>query len=64
MKHLHSCNVLNDEDQLCIQDFVHIATKLRTRFLNSNIILKIGKYVATVDYLNILISKKQKINIS
>lgn len=45
MRHLHNCNILNDEDQLYIQDSVHrIATKLKTWFLNSNIVLKILKY--------------------
>lgn len=37
--------------EIYIQDTVHILTKLRTRFLKSNIIIPMGDYFATVDHL-------------
>lgn len=38
-----------------VQDTVHIATKLRTRFLKHDIILPFGNFLATPDHLNYLI---------
>lgn len=49
-----------NEGQICIQDSVHIATKLKTRLLNKKITLIIGKHVATVKHLYTLISEKSK----
>jgi len=37
--------------EIYIQDTVHILTKLRTRFLKTNIIIPMGNYFATVDHL-------------
>jgi len=39
------------DKEIYIQDTVHILTKLRTRFLKSNIIIPMGNYFATVDHL-------------
>jgi len=46
--------IIPDQEQnkeIYIQDTVHILTKLRTRFLKSNIIIPMGNYFATVDHL-------------
>lgn len=53
-------NCLNPTQPIYIQDTIHIATKLRTRFLKPNIILPIGKYFATVDHLKEIIAEKTK----
>lgn len=44
---------LNDNDyrEIYIQDTVHIGTKLRTRVLKPNVVLPMGKYFASIDYL-------------
>jgi len=57
--HMGQNNSFN-EGQICIQDSIHIATKLRTRLLNRKITLIIGKHVATVEHLYTLISEKNK----
>lgn len=45
---------------ICVQDSVHIGTKLRNRFLNSSIILQIGNQIASAVHLNDLIEKIAK----
>lgn len=45
---------------ICVQDSVHIGTKLRNRLLNSSIILQIGNQVASAVHLNDLIEKIAK----
>lgn len=37
------------QNEMFIQDMIHILTKLRTRFLNSSITFKMGEYVASAD---------------
>jgi len=49
----HPPIVFKDEtnQEIYIQDTVHIGTKLRTRFLKPNIVLPMGTYFASVDHL-------------
>lgn len=49
-----------NEGDLCVQDTVHIATKLRTRLLNKLVILQIGDYRASVSDLEDVIQKASK----
>lgn len=49
-----------EQNELYVQDMIHILTKLRTRYLNSLIELKMGKYVASADHLRNLISTTSK----
>lgn len=48
----YNCNI---EGPSCIQDHVHIATKLRNRLLKPSIILPIGKKLISVSHLRMLL---------
>ncbi|CAG9814528.1 unnamed protein product [Phaedon cochleariae] len=43
-----------------VQDSVHIATKLRTRFLKYSVVIPLGKYLASVSHLQIVIQEFSK----
>lgn len=45
---------------VCVQDAIHIATKLRNRLLNSSIVLQIGNKVVSLVHLNLLIKYVSK----
>lgn len=43
----------------CVQDTVHIATKLKTRLFKTSKILAIGNFIATKSHLDILVRDTQ-----
>lgn len=45
---------------VCVQDTVHIGTKLRNRLLNSSIVLRIGNEVATIVHIKMLLNVVNK----
>lgn len=45
---------------ICIQDTVHIGTKLRTRFIKPSILLPFGKYIISSSHLKYLIDNVSK----
>lgn len=45
---------------VCVQDTVHIGTKLRNRLLNSSIVLRIGNEVVTVVHIKMLLNVAPK----
>lgn len=44
-----------DKRPICVQDSIHIGTKLRNRILNSSMLLQIGNGVASVYHIKILL---------
>lgn len=52
-------NVFNDYP-ICVQDTIHIGTKLRNRLLNSKKIIQMGNKVVSLDHINSLIEKVPK----
>lgn len=52
--------VNNPDGPVHIQDTIHIATKVRNRFVNQNIKLMMGSHRATADHLKSLIRNQQK----
>ena len=52
-----ACNILNTD--FVIQDFPHIATKLKTRLLKCELI-PLGDYVATANDLQCLLEQRSK----
>lgn len=51
---------INVHDIICFQDFVHILTKLRTRFLKPGVVLPIGNKKASVDHLRYMLENTRK----
>lgn len=49
-----------DNDFICIEDTVHIGTKLRNRLLKPSILLPIGNKIASISHLKILINCVEK----
>lgn len=47
---------------LCMQDGIHLCTKMRNRFLSRNVSLKMGSYKVSVKHLYQLIDTKNKID--
>lgn len=45
---------------ICLQDAIHIGTKLRNRFLNYSVELKIGDRIATVEHLKMLLKHSKE----
>lgn len=45
---------------VCVQDSIHIGTKLRNRLLNSSIVLRIGDQVATIVHIKMLLNSVAK----
>lgn len=53
--HNGSCAVVN-----CVQDNMHVGTKLRNRFLNPSIVLRMGNNTATTFHISMLIDAVDK----
>ncbi|CAG9814589.1 unnamed protein product [Phaedon cochleariae] len=51
---------LHNEGSFCVQDTVHIGTRLRTRFLKPSIMLPIGKCIISPTYLTSLMNMVTK----
>lgn len=49
-----------DAHPICVQDSVHIGTKLRNRLLNSSIVLQIGNEVASAVHIKMLLNTVSK----
>lgn len=47
-------------DLTCVQDIIHIGTKLRNRLLNSSVVLRIGDEVVSALHLKMLIDSVSK----
>lgn len=45
---------------VCFQDFIHILTKMKNRFTNPKIVLKMGKYFISTTHIGYLIDKFSK----
>lgn len=52
--------ILGEKDFACIQDYVHIGTKLRNRLLKPGIILPMGNKLVTASHLKMLINNVAK----
>lgn len=55
IERIHDASYVN-----CTQDTIHAGTKLRNRFLNSSIVLRMGKNVATAFHISMLIDAVSK----
>lgn len=52
--------VLSNNIPVCVQDTIHIGTKMRNRLLNSSIVLRMGDRIATPLHLKVLINTVPK----
>lgn len=47
-------------DFMCVQDTVHIGTKMRNRLLNSSIVLYMGNKIASIIHIKMLLERESK----
>lgn len=57
-------NTINrfNPNSICVQDTIHIGTKLRNRLINSSVELKIGNRIATVAHIKMLLTHPKEVH--